>query len=263
MKNFRFFSLMLLPFIISSCGGGGITIDKSSGSSVCILCRTSGDNTSYNATKGNKVLVTQDIVISDYSSMALSVPGDVHYSQVRDEAAYFQITTDENILPLLDISVRHGCLQIKKHENIRPSQLTIHTRSGDINKINIAGRGKIRLIETVATETLEMKISGSGEIVSEQLCCASVQANISGSGNIRIAGSGSKAAFSISGSGKILGEDYNAGNLTCKISGSGTINTGLSEILNAKISGSGHIGYKSCPNLDISISGSGKLNHIQ
>jgi hypothetical protein len=222
-------------------------------------------NSFSKATKGDKIIIEKGIAVSDYSEIHFGVPGEIVYRQMQDSTPSFSISTDENILPLLDIEVDGACLKIKckNHVNIRPSQLKIYTCSAHLNGLKVAGSGKVYLSEKITSDGMSIHISGSGDIASDDLSCKEMEMNISGSGNIRLKGSGDRVYCFISGSGNIRASDFVAREMACKISGSGDMDVHVSDILTAKVSGSGSIRYTGNPQIDTKVSGSGKISHKQ
>jgi hypothetical protein len=215
------------------------------------------------ATKGNKIVTGTEIAVSDYSEIQLSVPGDLVYRQDPDRAPYFQIATDENILPLLVIEVKGNRLTIKckDHENIHPSQLSIITSSRKLEEVKISGSGKMLLDKTVKADEMDITVSGSGKVQAGNLQCKTLNLNISGSGSAELKGSGKNASYTVSGSGNIRAYHFPVKESKITISGSGSMEVNASEKLNAKISGSGSVKYRGKPQVDSSISGSGKIRH--
>lgn len=216
--------------------------------------------------KGSQNLVDTKIAVLDYSKIRFSVPGKVIYRQTPDKTPYLQITTDENIFPLLEIETVDNYLKIKckNHTNIRPSQLTVHTNSPYLNKIEVAGSGEIYLKEKVKIHDLDIRISGSGKVVSDDLSCEKTRLTVTGSGSVRLNGTGGDVSCEITGSGNIDASGYTAGNADCRVNGSGNMVVSSEEKLTASITGSGSIRYKGNPQtVNRQITGSGSIKQIK
>ena len=222
-------------------------------------------NPSITTIAGNEIIIQEEIVISDYSAIDLTIPGKVVYEQIQDRSPYLQIKVDENIFPLLDIAVEKNRLKIemKNHEIISPSLLTITTNSRDLNRINMAGSGTIHLTGDVKTEKMNIVIAGSGDILSDNLYCEYIDLEIVGSGNATLNGTGKDAGFSVTGSGDIHAYNYPVSKVGCQVIGSGGINTSVTERLNASIVGSGDVKYKGNPQTDSKITGSGNIEQVR
>src|SRR4030042_1194607 len=82
---------------------------------------------------------------------------------------------------------------------------------------------------------------------------------LSGSGNIGINGNGENGHLRISGSGNINSDEFLLNSATETISGSGNIFTYVISSLTAVISGSGNIYLKGDPSINQTVSGSGRI----
>jgi DUF4097 and DUF4098 domain-containing protein YvlB len=199
---------------------------------------------------------------SIYSEIHLSIPGELVYQQKPDNKPYLQIATDDNILPLLEFEISKNRLRIKckDNANIRPSQLIVYTHSSYLNRIELAGSGKVHLKEKVKSKDMVIRISGSGKVVSDDLSCEKVQLSVTGSGNIKLKGVGDDAACTITGSGNIDVSGYTARNVNCMITGSGNAVVFAEEKLAATVTGSGNVKYKgNPPTINTHLTGSGNI----
>ena len=85
----------------------------------------------------------------------------------------------------------------------------------------------------------EFSVSGSGDLVFEDLDCKNLTSKVSGSGDITLKGKADEARYSVSGSGdaRVYAKDN----------------------MNLSVSGSGDIRYKGPANVNKSKSGSGSI----
>ncbi|MDR1022184.1 MAG: DUF2807 domain-containing protein [Prevotellaceae bacterium] len=217
--------------------------------------------------KGSKNIVSREVDISDYAEIYFSVPCEVVYLQTPDKAPYLQIATDENILPLLEIEVTGNRLSVKcskQNTNLKPSQLTIHTSSSRLSRVEVAGWGKVHLKEKVKPSDMSISLAGWGEVASDDLSCEKIRLVISGSGKVELKGTGNEVSCKIDGSGNIDLSAYPAQNVDCRISGSGNVLAYAKDKLTAQIAGSGKIRYKGNPPVtDIQVAGSGTVKSIK
>ena len=215
---------------------------------------------------GNYQMVNQRINISNYEKIILNIPAEVFYQQFSDSVPYLQIHTDENIYEALDVRVQDNQLiiDVKEHNAIRPTQLTIYTCSPNLNQVKLSGAGEIRLKGEVNAKDFELNISGSGNLLADSLLCNNLSAKITGSGNAQLTGASTNSSFSITGSGNINAYKYLVEELNCNITGSGNIETFVTEKLDAKLIGSGNLYYRGNPqSVNNSIIGSGKVESVQ
>ena len=110
-----------------------------------------------------------------------------------------------------------------------------------LSGLNISGSGDIQALGNfTGSNTMDAKISGSGNIFIEQGITDYFYCNILGSGDIQAFGLQSRKAET-------------------NTSGSGSIQLSASDELKVKISGSGDVYYKGSPTVSVQISGSGRV----
>jgi len=215
--------------------------------------------------EGNHQLVNQQINIDDYESVVINVPGEIFYQQFSDSAPYLQIHTDENIFNALDVKVRNNQLiiDVKKDSIIRPSQLTVYTCSHNLSQAEVSGSGKLRLKGEVNSKSMELAITGSGNILTDSLLCNNLTAKITGSGNLQLTGASNQSSYTITGSGNIKAFGYLVQELNCRITGAGNIEALVTKKLGANITGSGNIFYRGTPGLiNQNVTGAGKVKAV-
>ena len=118
-------------------------------------------------------------------------------------------------------------------------KITLYTT--DMNAVRLSGSGKVHIHEGLAANTMEIDISGSGDVTVEDNEFDTFQCKVSGSGAVN-------ARYAV------CDEVY------AEISGSGDLDITVNELLEAKISGSGSIDYWGTPEVvNTDISGSGKV----
>ena len=88
----------------------------------------------------------------------------------------------------------------------------------------------------------EFSVSGSGDLVFEDLDCKNLTSKVSGSGDITLKGKADEARYSVSGSGDIKAYDLSVNDLSCSVSGSGDARVYAKDNMNLSVSGSGDIG---------------------
>lgn len=265
------------------------------------LCVTAGY---AEKVQGNGTIISKDIQISDYTELRIGV--SINYS---NNASFFkkedykgpvfnytqkpgnsmlQITTDENLLPLLDIHVSNGCLHIRASKNnlqLNPTKLVISSSSqklemanisgsidfvfqnsfsGENLKMEISGAADVYMNKPVRiTNTCEIKVSGAGDMKARDLVCRDIKANISGAGDLDLKGKAETGEYKVSGSGDLAAYDFVVKDLECKVSGSGDIHAYATENLYARASGSGDIKYKGNPRNDTRCTGAGDIKRVK
>jgi hypothetical protein len=228
---------------------------------------------------GSGNIVTQTVDVSNFDKVSLEGSGDVYVEQGQTES--LTIETDDNILPLLETSVKNGTLVLttKPNQNINPSKkviyrLTVKDLTGislrgsgnfyvdplkaDTMDLLLSGSGDINL-KDLATGKFSVNLNGSGNINADKLAATTTDSSVRGSGNVKLAGKADSQTISFSGSG-----NYAAGNLETKstevdIAGSADVTVWAMDDLNVKVNGSGSVSYYGKPTVNQTGSGSGKL----
>jgi hypothetical protein len=193
-----------------------------------------------NAVQGSGKVASETRNVSSFSRVALQSSGDVAVSFGDSEAVV--VSADDNLLPLIQTKVQFGQLIISTPFNtsinpVNPIRISVTMKSlegislpgsgsinvsglqGDALKIDLPGSGMIS-VQGVANR-LDITLSGSGNIACDELKVKAATAAIRGSGNISVNASDSLDA-SISGSGDIQ-YSGNPSLVNRKVTGSGDI----------------------------------------
>lgn len=212
---------------------------------------------------GNKAITQNKVAISDYKKIDFQGGNaNIIYEQKTDAAPYLLIEIDENLFPLLTVNTKNGVLYIDHEENIRPTKYNIYTNSTGLENMGLSGSGKVHLKGAINTESLQIKLSGSGKVTGDNITANSVTSKVAGSGDVYLKGKANKIESSISGSGDFNALDMPVDEAVCSVSGSGSFSVHANNYLKIRISGSGRVKYKGHPQIDQSISGSGRLSNI-
>ena len=125
--------------------------------------------------------------------------------------------------------------------------------------VSLSGSGDIVGKTVLKSNEFKTSISGSGDI-SLEVEANEVKASMSGSGDINLAGKATDFTVSVSGSGDIKAYELEADFVDAQVSGSADIRVTAKQSLKARVSGSGDISYKGNPKkIDTKSSGSGDI----
>lgn len=139
-------------------------------------------------------------------------------------------------------------------------RVTIYLTMPEVEAIGVSGSGKLRIMDPVEADDLDLSVSGSGRLTTSAVSADNLHCGISGSGGITLGkGSIDEATISISGSGSFSGEEADIDRLEVSISGSGSARCGEVNELEAHVSGSGNVTYAGSPRVNARVSGSGKV----
>lgn len=248
--------------------------------------------------KGNGKIITKEINVSGYQEIVLGngiqCPNNAgkkgipvfNYSQSRGGESLV-VTTDENILPLLEIHCSKGQLTISskgKTTRLEPTRLVIEGKSKRLTSLIVSGCMDFNLQSDLEGESLYIKgsgatdiylnrpvrmdaceflISGSGDLYANDLVTNTIQCKVSGSGDASLKGRAEEGSFGVSGSGDLKGYDFPVKYLEASVSGSGDIRVNATHTLEAKASGSGDIRYTGEASVNKRVSGSGDIKRAR
>jgi hypothetical protein len=205
--------------------------------------------------------------VDKFTSISLRISANVHLEQGENQN--LKIVAKSSTLEEILTEVKDGELIIRfPNKNyfwndFHPGEITIYITTAEINKLAVSGSGDIVAEDEIKARSLNLAVSGSGNIKLMKLSAEQVENTISGSGNIYLAGKTAAEDLSavISGSGNLKALNFNADDVNVKVSGSGNVSIEANKNLNVRVSGSGNVNYKGDPMIDSSISGSGKVRH--
>lgn len=213
--------------------------------------------------KGNGNVISETRTTTNYESIKISGFFDVDL--VAGKEGSITIKGEENILDYIDVEVIDNVLKIgtEKGYNFKLSpgksvHITIPFET--INALFLSGSGDITSKNIIKTDTFEANLSGSGNL-KLTVDTQNFNMSLTGSGDIDLQGTADKLITSISGSGNIDTTQLKSKIVTVSISGSGNTKVNCSESLHARVSGSGDIVYYGDPaKKDTKVTGSGEIN---
>ena len=212
---------------------------------------------------GNGKVITQEQKLSSFKSIEASGSVKVHIRQ--DSSSSVKIETDENLLEYLDIHVTGDKLVVREKDgfNLRASKdIIIYTSAPVYSEVSVSGSGDIISDNIISGgEPLALNVSGSGGI-NVQVALPKVSAEVSGSGDIKLSGTSKEFGASISGSGSIQAFDLITDITTLEISGAANAEVTANQKLDVNVSGSGDVRYKGEAAVSQSISGAGSVKKV-
>lgn len=212
-------------------------------------------------TKG-EVLVNRPVTVAQFQSIELETEANVVISEGLGQT--IELTGFGKALDNLEFIVKDGKLKIKGDKtcdykgNLPEIKITIPL----VKDLSIDGSGTINTGSTLAGESHEFKISGSGMMMAA-VNSKELTTKISGSGMLTLSGNSAKTTHSISGSGMLHSFELLSATCEVDVSGSGSAEVWVNGTLDSNISGSGNVNYKGSPVIKNEVSGSGKLMQVQ
>ena len=195
--------------------------------------------------------------VSSFTDVSLGISGDLYITQGSPQKVVVQA---ENNIDEIETVVKDGVLRIKTDNwNSKIKGAKIWVTMPEVESLNVSGSGDIVAETPINADELELKVSGSGTIDISELKGDEIGAAISGSGDIKLAGSADEMELRISGSGSVYADGLKLSECGIKISGSGSCKIDVTGELDVSISGSGRVTYYGNPQIDARVSGSGRV----
>ena len=214
------------------------------------------------AASGNVKTETRDV--TGFTGIALSLPAKVTIKQGSKEG--LTIEADDNFLPLIETVVERGQLRIRPIEKNmsfkgRSMKLNITVDAINIESLSVSGSGDI-LADQLNSPKLKTSIAGSGDVSIKSLTSDSVKVSIAGSGDLSLGGTANELEGSIAGSGTVKADRLKAKSVVLKIAGSGDATVWATDTMRLSIAGSGDVKYWGDAKVSQSVAGSGSIKRL-
>ncbi len=198
--------------------------------------------------------LTEQRSLPQFNRITNAIGADIVLRQ--GQGREFQVTAPQNLLNNVTTQVVNGELIIDFRGCYKNADIDIFIATPQIEGVHNIGSGDIFGDNAWNTETLDLRITGSGRIDAE-FETQSLFAEITGSGVMELYGATGEGDIKISGSGDIYAFNLESNEQYINISGSGGCEVFVHDLLDVRISGSGDVYYKGHPQVYTSISGSG------
>lgn len=212
---------------------------------------------------GNGVIRTQQRAVSGITGVALGIPARVEVKVGNAEGVTLE--ADENLLPLIETTVRRGTLEIKPaRRSLDLSSKAIHivVQAKSIEQLSLGGSGSITA-DAVQGRKLALEIGGSGSVEVQRADVERVAVAIGGAGRVKLdAGSARKLEMNVGGSGATHASGFVVDDADVTIAGAGDADLAVRSRLEVTIAGSGSVRYLGDPKLDRTVIGAGLIRRM-
>ncbi|WP_181304819.1 head GIN domain-containing protein [Rufibacter sp. XAAS-G3-1] len=218
---------------------------------------------SFRAATNTAIVEEETRTVAPFKKIGLAYPANVILR--KGDTQSVKVEGDAEQLDQLITEVEDGKLTIKRKNrqysndgSSNNKRVNIYITVPQVEGLSVSGSGKIRSEDTFKSNSLDLAVSGSGNI---QLTAnaENVTSRISGSGSIELKGQGKQTTVAVSGSGAMRGYDFTTSDAQVSISGSGSCEITATNRLKSSISGSGRVLYAGSPSVDSRVSGSGSV----
>lgn len=194
--------------------------------------------------------------LPEFKSIYVNSNYTVYIKQTNKQEVIVEALTE--IYQLTDIHVENGILMVnvdRKPDNNNKSiwakiddiklspTMKITVSMKNIDELQVNGGGKIISENSLATNNVNLSISGSGSM-DVDIKGDAIKAEVSGSGKMIIRGYGNTIDALVSGAGSISGYNCALETAKAKVSGNGICELNVTNNLEARVLGNGYIKHK-------------------
>ena len=197
--------------------------------------------------------------LASFSKIGLAISADLYLVQGVPQKVV--LVGEKDDLAKIITKVSGSSLEIKKKKgSSRIDKIKIYITVPKIEEVDVAGSGNVYAKNTIKNDKLNLAIAGSGSMFFKKLEVNNLNIDISGSGDVTIAGKTTAfVEISIAGSGDVDVEKLAVNKLNIDIAGSGDVVCNVIKRLSASIVGSGSVLYSGTPVVNVESVGSGKV----
>lgn len=213
--------------------------------------------------RGNGVIKTENRVAGSFNNIHISGNADVYVKQ--DSVFTIKVETDENLMEYLITEINGSTLEIRSKDktNLKPSKsIKVYVSGNGFNNFKASGACTIFSENTITNNAgITIHLSGASD-VKMNVMAPSIDAKLSGAGNISL--SGQTKDFKVGGSGStdIRCFDLQSENTEVDLSGAGDAEVFASVKLDIHVSGAGDVKYKGNATVSKKISGAGSVRKV-
>jgi hypothetical protein len=183
---------------------------------------------------GSGKIVTETRPISNIQKLDVSTMGKVELIQGDKES--LEISADDNIMPLIESTVRSGTLQITNSRNFssKDVKVTIHIKSLD----RLAASGVTLLnANQLTTKKLDIEASGASQVRIDALQAEQLIADLSGASRVRLAGNAKELSYEASGAASLYGSSLRVDSMKGQGSGASRVTLYANKRAESSLSG--------------------------
>jgi hypothetical protein len=176
-------------------------------------------------TTGSGVMKSEQRSVPAFNSVDISGAYDVQIVAQKEQSV--EIEGDDNLLPLIKTEVKGNVLTIS-------------------NDQSLSTRGKLRL--RISTPKLDgITTSGASDITASNVKSDAFKIDISGAGSFKVSGEAKTLEVKLSGAGELDAKDLHAEKVNLTSSGAANADVYASEELHVNASGAGNVNYYGDP----------------
>lgn len=211
---------------------------------------------------GNDNYVTRAFQVNDFSKISVANQFNIIYKVNPDSAGYIRIYAEENIQDIVSLKSTKGTLSISLKNGVRIPEfgvILMHVYSSSLTEVDNVGAATFEVQSMIDEPEITFNVVGDGQIKAKQTHSGVLNINVSGGGDVLVAGSTGMGDYSIQGSGEIRAADVAAEEVKAVITGSGKIKCHAEKELKTILTGNGKVEYTGTPALKTRTVGTGQV----
>ena len=187
--------------------------------------------------KGNGVIKTEDRSIAEFSTVMVAGGYQIKWSPGKPA---FNISTDQNLLPLIKTVVSGNTLRIDSKKNLAPTK-------------------GITIILSSASLT-DVRLTGGNSFKGSQITGHDLKLESTGASDISVDGSVTNLEASLTGASKLDAKSLQAKVAAITLVGASDADVTVSDTLKASITGAGSLTYSGNPkSVEKNVTGAGSV----
>lgn len=228
-KITRFVSAAIVALSLAGCNfdvdvGGSQQISVSKGGGEKII--------------GSGVIRTETRAVGSFTVVRLESAGRVVIQSGETDGV--TVSSDDNLLPKITTETRNGVLILDTAADTKivANELVYRVTINDLRRIDV---------------------NGTGTIEASNLTSNALAITVAGASRLRLSGKVGSLQLVISGTGNVDADQLVVGRANIVVSGTGNTSVAVRDTLNAVLSGTGNVTYSGTPQITKTISGTGSL----
>jgi len=188
---------------------------------------------------------------------------DLQIDSVKSNKTELAITTDSNLIDLVNINVSGNTLTLspKRNYNLVPSApIVIKLNINELNYIELNGASTLNIPNTLKVNDLEIEVSGSSDLKIANITANKIECEASGASEATFAGNAKNFEVKANGASSITADKLICENVEADASGASSISCNATNSLSADSSGASTIYYFGTPKtISKDTSGAGRV----
>ena len=216
----------------------------------CLCAAPAIEGSGVSATEARPVGDFDRVVVEGAVTLDLRVGGEPSCT----------VTTDDNLLRLVDTEVRDGALHIVTTAPVAPrTTLSVLVTTPALAALTIRGAAE-GFVRDAAGEKLEVRANGAADLTVEGLEVDRLEVRLNGAGELTAAGRADAIDIQVAGAGTAALAELCALTAQVRVNGAGSLKLAVAEKIEASIHGAGSIEYLGDPSAAPTVAGFGSIS---